>query len=119
MAGGLRSLCLAEARSPRPGGAGVLGTLAEVLFIEMLRLYRNEQQAGRTGWLAGVSDRIAGAALKLMHTDPAHAWTLEELAHDAGVSRSVLAERFQNLGGGAPIPYLTQWQMLTACNRLC
>ena len=30
---------LAEARSPRPGGAGVLAKLAEVLFIEVLRLY--------------------------------------------------------------------------------
>ena len=44
---------LAEARSPRPGGEGVLAKLAEVLFIEVLRLYMNEQSAGRTGWLAG------------------------------------------------------------------
>ena len=54
---------LAEARSPRPGGAGVLAKLAEVLFIEVLRLYMNEQAEGRTGWLAGVGDRIVGAAL--------------------------------------------------------
>jgi hypothetical protein len=44
---------LAEARSPRPGGAGVLAKLAEVLFIEVLRLYMNEQGEDRTGWLAG------------------------------------------------------------------
>ena len=37
---------LAEARSPRPGGAGVLAKLAEVLFIEVLRLYMNEQSDG-------------------------------------------------------------------------
>ncbi|RZL88842.1 MAG: AraC family transcriptional regulator, partial [Variovorax sp.] len=37
---------LAEARSPRPGGAGVLAKLAEVLFIEVLRLYIHEQSAG-------------------------------------------------------------------------
>src|SRR5205823_11663926 len=70
---------LAEARSPRPGGAGVLAKLAEVLFIEVLRLYMNEQSTGRTGWLAGVGDRIVGAALNALHTRPAHAWTLEEL----------------------------------------
>ncbi len=46
---------LAEARSPRPGGAGVLSKLAEVLFIEVLRLYMNEQHEGGTGWLAGGS----------------------------------------------------------------
>ena len=58
---------LAEARSPRPGGAGVLAKLSEVLFIEVLRLYMNEQGEGRTGWLAGVGDRIVGAALNALH----------------------------------------------------
>jgi AraC-like DNA-binding protein len=102
---------LAEARSPRPGGAGVLAKLSEVLFIEVLRLYMNEQGEGRTGWLAGVGDRIVGAALNALHRRPAHAWTLEELASEAATSRSVLAERFQHLVGSSPMQYLTQWRM--------
>jgi AraC-like DNA-binding protein len=109
---------LAEARSPRPGGAGVLAKLSEVLFIEVLRLYMNEQGEGRTGWLAGVGDRIVGAALNALHRRPAHAWTLEELASEAATSRSVLAERFQHLVGSSPIQYLTQWRMLLAANLL-
>ncbi|HEX4233027.1 MAG TPA: AraC family transcriptional regulator [Caldimonas sp.] len=109
---------LAEARSPRPGGSGVLAKLAEVLFIEVLRLYMNEQAEGRTGWLAGVGDRIVGAALNALHSRPAHAWTLEELASEAATSRSVLAERFQLLVGSSPIQYLTQWRMLLAANLL-
>jgi AraC-like DNA-binding protein len=110
---------LAEARSPRPGGAGVLAKLAEVLFIEVLRLYMNEQGPGRTGWLAGLGDRIVGAALNALHAHPARAWTLEDLAHAANTSRSVLAERFQHLVGTAPMQYLTQWRMLLAANLLC
>jgi AraC-like DNA-binding protein len=112
---------LAEARSPRPGGAGVLAKLAEVLFIEVLRIYMNEQHDERnlTGWLAGVSDRIVGAALKSMHANPAHPWTLEELARSAVTSRSVLAERFQFLVGSSPMQYLAQWRMLLATNLLC
>ncbi|HEV7575129.1 MAG TPA: AraC family transcriptional regulator [Caldimonas sp.] len=109
---------LAEARSPRPGGAGVLAKLAEVLFIEVLRLYMNEHGEGRTGWLAGVGDRIVGAALNALHRRPAHAWTLEELASEAATSRSVLAERFQHLVGSSPMQYLTQWRMLLAANLL-
>jgi AraC-like DNA-binding protein len=109
---------LAEARSPRPGGAGVLAKLAEVLFIEVLRLYMNEQAEGRTGWLAAVGDRIVGAALNALHKSPAHAWTLEELARTAGTSRSVLAERFQQLVGSSPMQYLTQWRMMLAANLL-
>src|SRR5215470_9598313 len=109
---------LAEARSPRPGGAGVLAKLAEVLFIEVLRMYMNEQHDGRTGWLAGVSDRVVGAALGAMHRNPAQSWTVEELARAANTSRSVLAERFQNLVGTSPMQYLTQWRMLLAANML-
>lgn len=109
---------LAEARSPRPGGAGVLAKLAEVLFIEVLRLHMNEQRPGRTGWLAGMGDPIVGAALSALHARPAHAWTLEDLAHAAATSRSVLAERFQHLVGSSPIQYLTQWRMLLAANLL-
>ncbi len=96
----------------------MLAKLAEVLFIEVLRLYMNEQSDGRTGWLAGVGDRIVGAALNALHARPAHAWTLEELASEAATSRSVLAERFQHLVGSSPMQYLTQWRMLLAANLL-
>lgn len=110
---------LAEARSPRPGGHGVLAKLAEVLVIEVLRLHMNAAGAGRTGWLAGLNDRIVGAALNALHARPAHPWTLEELAHAANTSRSVLAERFQQLVGSPPMQYLTQWRMMLAANLLC
>jgi AraC-like DNA-binding protein len=109
---------LAEARSPRPGGAGVLAKLAEVLFIEALRLYVHQQSEGRIGWLAAVGDRIVGAALNQLHARPAHTWTLDELAREAHTSRSVLAERFQYLVGSSPMQYLTQWRMLLAANLL-
>jgi AraC-like DNA-binding protein len=110
---------LAEARSPRPGGAGVLAKLAEVLFIEVLRLHMSAAEPGRTGWLAGLHDRTVGVALNELHARPAHAWTLEELARAAGKSRSVLAERFLQLVGTTPMQYLTQWRMLLAANLLC
>ena len=109
---------MAEARSPRPGGAGVLAKLAEVLFIEVLRLYMNEQGEGRTGWLSGVRDRVVGAALNAMHKSPARAWTLDGLARTIGTSRSVMTERFQHLVGTSPMQYLTQWRMLLAANLL-
>ena len=109
---------LVEARSPRPGGGGVLAKLAEVLFIEVLRLYMAEAAEGRSGWLAGVRDPVVGAALAALHRTPAHPWTLEALARAAGASRSVLAERFQQLVGTAPMQHLTQWRMLLAANLL-
>lgn len=109
---------LTEARSPRPGGAGVLSKIAEVLVIEVLRLYVNEQRQGRTGWLAGLGDPIVGPALNAMHASTAHAWTLDQLANAIGTSRSILAERFHSLVGTSPMKYLTQWRMLLAANLL-
>jgi AraC-like DNA-binding protein len=109
---------LIEARSARPGGGGVLAKLAEVLFIEVLRRYMAEASEGRTGWLAGVRDPVVGAALAALHRTPAHPWTLETLARAAGASRSVLAERFQQVVGTSPMQHLTQWRMLLAANLL-
>ena len=109
---------LAESRSPRAGGADALARLAELLFVEVLRLYMNGQQTERSGWLAAVADRIVGAALSALHKHPARAWTLEELARVAGTSRSVLAERFQQLVGSPPMQYLMQWRMVMATNLL-
>jgi AraC-like DNA-binding protein len=109
---------LAEARSPRPGGEGVLAKLAEVLFIEALRLAMQDPVRPAAGWLAGVGDRVVGAALAALHERPAQAWTLDELARTAHSSRSVLAERFQELVGQSPMQYLTQWRMLLATNLL-
>ena len=109
---------LAEARSPRPGGAGVLAKLAEVLFIEVLRLHMNEQQGSHKGWLAGVGDRIVGAALKALHNRPAHPWTLDELAQRAGLSRTALAERFRDAMGDTPLNHLRTVRMQRAMQLL-
>jgi len=46
-----------------------------------------------------------------MHDRPAHDWSLDELAREAGMSRSVLAERFTHFVGVAPMQYLAQWRM--------
>lgn len=107
-----------EARSARPGGEGVLAKLAEVLFIELLRLHMNAQGPQTQGWLAGVGDRIVGAALNAIHTNPSQEWTLESLARHAGSSRTVLAERFQQRVGTTTMQYLTRWRMLLAANLL-
>ena len=108
---------LAEARTPRPGSAGLLAKLSELLFIEVLRQHVHQSE-GQVGWLAGLSDRVVGNALNALHQKPGHEWTLVDLAREAGTSRSVLAERFQQLVGTSPMNYLTQWRMVMAANLL-
>jgi AraC-like DNA-binding protein len=109
---------VAEAASPRPGGEGVLGKLSEVLFVETLRRYITQLPPEQTGWLAGLRDRVVGKALSLMHERPAHPWSLETLAREAGASRSVLAERFSHFVAQSPMGYLTRWRLALAANML-
>ena len=94
-----------------PGGEAVLAKLSEVLFVETLRRYVAQWPEGRTGWLAGARDPEVGRTLALMHRRPSHPWSLAELAREAGLSRSVLAERFRNFMREPPMAYLTRWRL--------
>jgi transcriptional regulator GlxA family with amidase domain len=71
-----------------------------------------------SGWLARLADKHVAAALNAMHGNPAHAWTLEELAKLAGLSRSAFAERFAAVLGQPPIQYLSEWRMQLATGLL-
>jgi AraC-like DNA-binding protein len=103
-----------EARAGRPGNAAMLGRLTELMFVEILREYVHRLPASQGGWLAGVNDPQVGKALRLLHTDPVRDWTVEDLAHEVGMSRSVLAQRFADLVGEAPMRYLSNWRMQLA-----
>jgi AraC-like DNA-binding protein len=70
------------------------------------------------GWLAGLRDRFVARALTLMHARPAHPWTVEDLAREAGMSRSALAQRFTDLLGAPPMQYLAQWRLQLAAQQL-
>ena len=95
----------------RPGDETVLAKLSEVLFVATLRRYITLLPSEQTGWLAGVRDPEVGKALALLHRKPAHPWTLDALANEVGVSRSVLIERFRHYLSESPIAYLTRWRL--------
>jgi len=111
-------LIVHEANKQRPGSRLMLERLNEVVFVESLREYMAAGGTETTGWLAGVRDRHVGRALELMHADPARGWTVPELARAAGISRSVLTERFGRLVGQSPIEYLKIWRLHLAGSML-
>jgi len=107
-----------QAGRSQPGGEAVLGKVSEVLFVETLRAYIAQLPVNQTGWLAGARDRQVGKALALMHRNPEHPWTIAALATEAGVSRSVLAERFLHHLSESPMAYLTRWRLQLAAQML-
>jgi len=109
----------AESNSaPGPGSSTVMAKLAELLFVEAMRRYIASLPAGETGWLAGLRDRHVGRALGLLHDQPMHDWTVEQLAAQVGLSRSALAQRFSELIGQPPMAYLTRWRLRRAAAAL-
>lgn len=109
---------LAESREPKPGSESMLTRMAELMFVEVLRRHVASLTKAHSGWLAGLGDSVVGPALRALHDRPEHAWTLPDLAHEIGASRSVLAERFAALVGVPPMQYLTQWRLQLAADQL-
>jgi AraC-like DNA-binding protein len=107
-----------EAKAARPGNAAMLGRLTELMFVEILRQYMQQLAPGQRGWLAGLNDVHVGKALRLMHANPAHNWTVSELAREAAISRSALAARFTQLIGESPMRYLAGWRVYLAKQML-
>jgi len=65
-----------------------------------------------------VTDRAVRRALDLIHSHHAQPLDVGTLAREAGVSRSVLCERFTRLLGMPPMRYAAQRRMALACHYL-
>ncbi|MFF4489229.1 AraC family transcriptional regulator [Streptomyces sp. NPDC001544] len=105
-----------ELEEAQPGSAAIVTSLLDTLLLYILRAWwQTEREAGRLrGWSAALADPAISAALRAMHGDPAHPWTVEELGARGGLSRAAFARRFTTLVGEPPLTYLTWWRMTTA-----
>jgi AraC-like DNA-binding protein len=112
------SFVLGDAAARAPGSELLVAKVAELLFAEVVRGYIESMPANNPGWLAGLRDPHVGRCLALMHGEPARAWTVEALAQESHISRSVLADRFTELVGAPPMHYLAHWRMILAAGML-
>jgi AraC-like DNA-binding protein len=111
-------LAVKECSARRPGSESMLASLSQLLFIEVVRLYVAALSHDTTGWLAGLRDEIVGRALMCLHDRPRQDWTLDDLAKEVGLSRSMLAERFHHFVGIPPMQYLARWRIQLAASLL-
>ena len=96
----------------------VVARLAEVLLTQAVQEYVQALPADEGGWLAGLRDPAVARALAVIHRRFAEDLDIELLAKEAGVSRSVLGERFVDLLGEPPMRYCAHWRMRMAANML-
>jgi AraC-like DNA-binding protein len=114
----LARVAVVESGARRAGSETMLSRLSELLFIEVVRQYCARLPADTKGWLAGLRDDVIGRTLSVLHDRPAEPWSLEDLAKEVGLSRSVLAERFHAYVGTPPMQYLARWRMQLAASLL-
>jgi AraC-like DNA-binding protein len=107
-----------EGNGSNAGSGLVLAKLSELLFVETLRRYISALPSDQTGWLAGACDPVIGHALALMHKEPAHPWTISNLAKRIGTSRTRFAERFRQFLGESPMAYLAKWRLRLGAEML-
>lgn len=108
-----------EVVKDEPGQAAVLDRLLDLLVTAVLKAWFARHDDSRPEWWRFQGDRIVECALRLMHDNPAHPWTIDKLAAESGASRASLARRFHDLVGEPPMTFLKNWRMALAADLLC
>ena len=106
-----------EAAQQHCGRQAVLDRLIEVVFVQVLRDLMDQQRL-QVGLLAGLAEPRLAKAINAMHAAPAHAWSLEDLAATAGMSRARFAAKFREVVGVTPGSYLAEWRLGVAQSLL-
>lgn len=106
-----------ESLAANLGGNAMLNALSTALFTMTLRL---ASESGETpvGLLAMAGHPRLAPALTAIFNDPAHPWTLPELAELCNMSRATLIRHFQEKVGRSANAILTDVRMTMAANEL-
>jgi AraC-like DNA-binding protein len=111
-------LLASEIVKDEPGQEAVLDRLLDLLLISVLRAWFDRPEGGAPRWYRASSDPVVGHALRLIHNNSAHPWTVADLAAQTGISRAALARKFTELVGEPPMSYLTSWRLALAAELL-
>jgi AraC-like DNA-binding protein len=111
-------LLATEIVKDEPGQEVILDRLLDLLLITVLRAWFSRPEAEAPAWYRAYSHPVVGRALRLLHNNPAHPWTVASLAAQTGASRAALARHFNDLVGQPPMAYLTDWRLALAADLL-
>ncbi|MFE0027268.1 AraC family transcriptional regulator [Amycolatopsis sp. NPDC059021] len=111
-------LLAAEIAHDEPGQDAVLDRLLDLVLVLALRAWCARPEATSPAWYRALGDAAIGEALRLLHADPAHPWTVAGLAAKVGMSRAAFSARFTGLVGEPPLTYLTGWRMTLGADLL-
>jgi AraC-like DNA-binding protein len=108
----------AEISRDEPGQSVVLDRLLDLVLIDTIRYWFADHPSQAPPWYRAFSDPTIGTALRLIHGEPAHDWTVASLAAEVGLSRAAFARRFHDTVGEPPMKYLAGWRLALAADLL-
>lgn len=111
------SLLFAEAPVEDIGRGLVMDHLCDILIVHLVR-HARKMKLIRSGVMAGLSDTQIAPVLAALHAEPGRAWSLEDMAALAHVSRTTFINRFRDVVGTPPAEYLANWRMELAKSYL-
>ena len=107
-----------EVVKDEPGQELVLDRLLDLLVIAAVRAWFARAETPAPAWYRAHADPVVGRALRMLHHNPEHPWTVAGLAAEVGMSRAALARRFTELVGEPPMSFLTGWRLALAADLL-
>ncbi len=117
--GNLLTVIRREFANPGTGSKWVLDRMVDTMLLYILRHWLVRADAPPSSpQLAATHDVQLGRALAMLHREPLRAWSVDELANQAGMSRAVFARRFRDVLGVPPIRYLTSLRLALAAHLL-
>ena len=96
----------------------LVARVAQLFVTHAIKRFLEGSGGEAEGWIAGLKDKAVAKALAVIHERYAEDLDVEQLAREAGVSRSVLGERFVDFIGEPPMRYCARWRMRMAANML-
>jgi AraC-like DNA-binding protein len=113
----LLGILFREAFNQRCGRQVIVDRLFEVVLVNIFRVLMNRDHVS-SGLFAGMAHPQIARSLMAMHANASQDWSLEKLAQEAGMSRSVYAASFKKTLDTTPLEYLAQWRLSLAQQRL-
>jgi AraC-like DNA-binding protein len=110
-------LMVGEAFADLDGRQVALDRLFEYLIVLIIR-HVIDQGYVTGGVLAALGDDRLARSVTAIHDNPGRLWTLDDLAEQAGMSRTAYARHFRMIAGSTPMEYLTRWRMTIAQTML-
>lgn len=107
-----------ETRSVRPIADAVVTRLCDILVVQAIRAWIENDPDAQTGWVRALADPHIGTVVANVVTDPGRDWTVGSMAAEAAMSRSAFSARFTELVGQTPMRYVTQLRMHHALDLL-